>query len=181
MKHASDREIIREILNGNQELFRILVDRYKNPVAAVIKGMLGDCPEAEDIGQDTFISLFRTLANFRGESALKTYLIRIAMNLSLNELKRRKRMLAKNVKMDSPENYVQLFEKPQQENRELAESINMALEKLDSRQRSVFILRIVEGYSTKETADILHIPLGTVLSRLSRAMSEMKILLANEN
>ncbi|MCB9000067.1 MAG: RNA polymerase sigma factor, partial [Bacteroidales bacterium] len=112
---------------------------------------------------------------------LKTYLIRIAMNLSLNELKRRKRMLAKNVKMDSPENYVQLFEKPQQENRELAESINMALEKLDSRQRSVFILRIVEGYSTKETADILHIPLGTVLSRLSRAMSEMKILLANEN
>lgn len=178
MKPLSDNEIIGKILNGNHDLFRLIVERYKNPVAAVIKGMLGDCPEAEDVGQETFIRLYLSLADFRGDAALKTYLIRIAMNLSLNEIKKKKRFNSSTVYIDSLVNIPQEVEIPVSERAEIMETIHNAMEKLDARQRSVFILRIVEGYNTKETAKILKIPLGTVLSRLARALDEMRRLVS---
>ncbi len=174
----SDREIIDKVLNGNPDLFRLLVERYKNPVAAIIKGMLGDCPEAEDVGQETFIRLYYSLSEFRGEASLKTYLIRIAMNLSLNELKRRKRINKSTVNIESGVRINFTDEITVHERAEIKEMIQKAVEKLDPRQRSVFTLRVVEGYSTKETAEILKIPLGTVLSRLARAMEEMRELVS---
>jgi len=173
----SDNEIIGKILNGNPELYRLLVERYKNPVAAVIKGMLGDSPEAEDVGQETFIRLYKSLPDFRGDSSLKTYLIRIAMNLSLNEIKRRKRYNSSTVYLDSTMNVNHELVMPVAERAEINESIQNAMSKLDEKQRSVFFLRIIEGYNTKETADILKIPLGTVLSRLARALDEMRKML----
>jgi len=174
LKSTSDNEIIIKILNGNPDLFRVLVERYKGSVAGVIKGMLGDCPEAEDVGQETFIRFYHSLADFRGEASLKTYLIRIAMNLSLNELKKRKRFTNTTVYIDSgiPINHEN--EMPDHERADTMEMIQNAIDKLEPKQRAVFVLRIVEGYSTKETAKALQIPLGTVLSRLSRALEEMR-------
>jgi len=177
LKPLSDNEIIGKILDGNQELFSLLVERYKSPVAAVIKGMLGNGPEAEDVGQETFIRLYHSLADFRGDAALKTYLIRIAMNLSLNEIKRIRKYNSRTVSIESGVVIKQDFEMPAHERSEILEMVESALSKLDPRQRSVFILRIVEGYSTKETAEMLKIPLGTVLSRLARALNEIRILL----
>jgi RNA polymerase sigma-70 factor (ECF subfamily) len=174
LKANSDSEIIDKILNGNPDLFRVLVERYKSPVAAIIKGMLGDCPEADDVGQETFIRLYNSLANFRGDAALKTYLIRIAMNLSLNEIKKKKRFNSSTVFIDSGINIDHDDGMLVSERTETMEMIQKAMDSLDLRQRSVFILRIVEGYSTKETAKILKIPLGTVLSRLARAIEEMR-------
>jgi RNA polymerase sigma-70 factor (ECF subfamily) len=174
LKAYSDSEIIDRILNGNPDLFRVLVERYKSPVAAIIKGMLGDCAEADDVGQETFIRLYNSLANFRGDAALKTYLIRIAMNLSLNEIKKKKRFNRSTVFIDSGVNVDHDDGMLVSERTETMEMIQKAIDSLDSRQRSVFILRIVEGYSTKETAKILKIPLGTALSRLARAINEMR-------
>jgi RNA polymerase sigma-70 factor (ECF subfamily) len=178
LKPLSDNEIIEKVLGGNHEIFRLLVEKYKNPVAAIIKGMLGDCPEAEDVGQETFIRFYRSLAEFRGDSSLKTYLIRIAMNLSLNEIKKRRRYKSSTVYMDSVSNITHQFDITIHERAEIMETIQNAMDKLDPRQRSVFVLRIVEGYSTKETAKILKIPLGTVLSRLARALEEMRRLVS---
>ena len=174
MKPLSDSEIIEKVLNGNTDLFRLIVDRYKSPVAAVIKGMLGNCPEAEDVGQETFIRFFNSLASFRGDAALKTYLIRIGMNLSLNEIKKRKRYNHNTVYIDSGVIINQDADLTVPERAEIMEMIQNAMDKLDPKQKSVFILRIIEGYSTKETAKILKIPMGTVLSRLARAMEEMR-------
>lgn len=174
MKASSDSEIIVKILNGNPDHFRVLVERYKSPVAAIIKGMLGDCPEVDDVGQETFIRLYNSLSSFRGDSTLKTYLIRIAMNLSLNEIKRKKRFNSSTLFIDSGVNIDDDDGMKVSERTETMEMIQKAMDSLDSRQRSVFILRIVEGYSTKETADILKIPLGTVLSRLARALEQMR-------
>jgi RNA polymerase sigma-70 factor (ECF subfamily) len=176
LKPLSDNEVIGKVLNGNPELYRLLVERYKNPVAAVIKGMLGDCPEAEDVGQEAFIRLYNSLADFRGDASLKTYLIRIAMNLSLNEIKKRKRYNNSTVYLDSVENIIHEVEMPAVERTEIYESIQNAMDQLDHKHRSVFFMRIVEGYSTKETAEVLKIPVGTVLSRLSRALEEMRKL-----
>jgi RNA polymerase sigma-70 factor, ECF subfamily len=176
LKSYSDREIIDKILSGNPDLFRVLVERYKSPVAAIIKGMLGECPEVDDVGQETFIRFYNSLASFRGDAALKTYLIRIAMNLSLNEIKKKKRFNLSTLFIDSGVNIDNVDGMMVSERNETMEMIQKAMERLDSRQKSVFILRIVEGYSTKETSDILKIPLGTVLSRLARALEEMRRL-----
>lgn len=178
MEPLSDNEIIGKILNGNHDLFRLIVEKYKQPVASVIKGMLGDCAEAEDVGQEAFIRLYNSLAEFRGEAALKTYLIRIAMNLSLNEIKKRKRFNNNTVSIDSVINFTMDFEMPATDRTEIREMINNSVERLNPRLRSVFILRIIDGYSTKETANILKIPLGTVLSRLQRAVEEMRKLVS---
>ena len=87
----TDEKIIQEIISGNEILFKELVKRYESRVAATVVGMLGNCPEADDVGQDTFIRFYNGLGKFRGASSVSTYLTRIAINLSLNALKRRKR------------------------------------------------------------------------------------------
>jgi RNA polymerase sigma-70 factor (ECF subfamily) len=176
LEQLSDKEVIVRILNGNHDLYRLIVERYKKPVAAVIKGMLGDCAEAEDVGQETFIRLYNSLGDFRGDATLKTYLLKIAMNLSLNEINKRKRYSSTTISIDQVVNYSPEPEMHISERADIMEMINHSLEKLDPKQRSVFILRVVEGYSTKEAAKILKIPLGTVLSRLQRAVEEMRRL-----
>jgi RNA polymerase sigma-70 factor (ECF subfamily) len=178
LNQLSDKEIIEKVLKGNHELFGLIIDRYERPVAATIKGLLGDCPEAEEVGQDTFIRCFQSLAKFRGESTLKTYLIRIALNLSLNELKRRKRMLNRVSRLDDV-NFIEAAEDKVHEQNEIKDLIHKAMEQLEVKQRSVLVLRVIEGYNTAETAKILKIPVGTVLSRLSRAQENMKKILSS--
>src|ERR671921_681017 len=90
---ATDVELIDRARSGDDRAFAVLVDRYERPVAATVIGMLGPGDDADDVGQETFIRFHRALGSFRGESSLKTYLVHIAMNLSLNALKRRRRSL----------------------------------------------------------------------------------------
>ena len=104
---------------------------------------------------------------------MATYLTRIAMNLSLNELKRRKRrtffsLNDENIEINIPD------EDRSTENRETEELVEKALEKLEPKFRAVIVLRLLEGYSTAETAEILALPIGTVLSRLARGQKKLK-------
>ena len=88
MERDNDKGLIRRTENGDLKAFTELVKKYERPVAAIVKSMLGNCSEAEDVGQEVFINFYKNLSRFRFESGVKTYLIRIAINLSLNELKR---------------------------------------------------------------------------------------------
>src|SRR5690242_12920636 len=88
---ATDAELIDRARSGDDRAFGVLVDRYERAVAATVIGMLGPGDDAEDVGQETFIRFHRALGSFRGDSSLKTYLVHIAMNLSLNALQRRRR------------------------------------------------------------------------------------------
>ncbi len=89
--HLSDIELIEKTKAGDQRAFGQLVSRHQSRVAATVIGMLGNSPEADDIGQEVFVRFYRSIVSFRGEANLSTYLTRIAINLSLNELKRRKK------------------------------------------------------------------------------------------
>ena len=99
----ADAELIARAREGDDRSFQTLVERYEGAVAATAIGMLGDGDDADDVGQETFIRFHRALASFRGESSLKTYLVHIAMNLSLNALRRRRRLLARS-KLADPHN-----------------------------------------------------------------------------
>jgi RNA polymerase sigma-70 factor (ECF subfamily) len=163
---------------GDHDAFKELLRRYEPVVARTVIGMLGNCAEAEDIGQETFIRLYKALPDFRGDSSLRTYLTKIAMNLSLNELKRRKRRFLRFSKKPV-EDYHDIADDRQRKGEDVDEErVWLAIRELDEKFRSVVVLRLMDGYSTEETARILGVPVGTVLSRLSRAQRKLRDLLA---
>jgi RNA polymerase sigma-70 factor (ECF subfamily) len=174
----SEQELVRKAQNGDKNAFKKLVEQNEKRVAATVIGMLGNCPEADDVGQETFIRFYQSLDKFRGESSVGTYLTRIAINLSLNELKRRKRW---NILFFSKggEKMENAPDKNDRKNKkELKEIVHLGIEQLDPKYRIVVVLRLIEGHSTKETAQILHLPVGTVLSRLARAQEKLRKILA---
>lgn len=173
----TDQETIKRVLLGETELYREIIVKYESQVASVIFGMIGKTPEAEDIGQETFIRFYKNLKNFRGDSGVATYLTRIAINLSLNEIKRRKR---KNILFTSKDNENIEIEdySNNTETKEDKDLIHKAIQSLTPKFRSVIVLRLIEGYSTQETANLLKIPVGTVLSRLTRAQKKLKEVLS---
>lgn len=172
----TDEQLIKDIQAGDGEALRALIKKYESRVASTVIGMLGNCPEADDVGQETFIRFYQARGNFRGEATIGTYLTRIAMNLSLNELKKRQR---KNLFFRrQTETDLNVPDKTTANNIEdTKELIQQALQKLDANFRSVVVLRLIEGYSTTETAKILKLPIGTVLSRLARAQKKLKEIL----
>ena len=91
---SSEKELIKASIEGDKNAFGKIVDSYRKMVARTVKGMLGDSVFAEDIGQEVFIKLYYSLPEFRGDSKLSTYIQKIAVNLTLNELKRRKRFFS---------------------------------------------------------------------------------------
>jgi RNA polymerase sigma-70 factor (ECF subfamily) len=173
----TDNELIQESRTGNHGAFKELVRRYEDCVASTVIGMLGFRPEADDVGQEVFIRFFHSLGNFKGQSSLKTYLTRIAINLSLNELRRRKRHRFRVVNEPVEEQTNIPDETTDCEFSDEKEMVTRALEKLKPEFRIVIVLRFLEGYSTRETAEILRVPEGTVLSRLARAMKKLKTIL----
>ncbi len=180
MRRLTDEEIIHSIKAGKTAAFKELVKRYESRVAATVIGMLGHCPEAEDVGQETFIRFYNGLNSFQGNSSVATYLTRIAINLSLNELKRRKRRAlflypkpVEEMGLASDDTLSALFD----EEREI---VQKALDQLDPKFRMVVVLRLIEGFSTAETASILKLPPGTVLSRLARAQAKLKEILVTK-
>lgn len=179
-RQADDNELVTSALNGDKLAFGEIVTRYQKMVARTVKGMLGDSVYSEDIGQEVFIKLFYSLSDFRGEAKLSTYIQKIAINLTLNEIKRRKRFFSMFSQQGNNEMYeFEVADHDSQGKNEAAEIVNKALVKLDPKFRIIVTMRMLQGYSTKETAEILDLPLGTVLSRLSRAQEQLKKILPN--
>jgi len=173
-----DMELIRLAEEGNNKAFEQIVLRYENQIACTVIGMLGETGEADDVGQETFIRFYRSMKKFRGEASLGTYLTRIAINLSLNEIKKRKKNFSLFMSNDDNKHVYEIAEKEDRFTRaDSKDLVQLALEQLDPGFRSVVVLRMLQGYSTKETASMLGIPLGTVLSRLARAQKQMKEIL----
>jgi RNA polymerase sigma-70 factor (ECF subfamily) len=172
---AGDDKLVKASLDGDKLAFGEIVNRYRKIVARTVKGMLGDSVFAEDIGQEVFVNLYNSLSGFRGEAKLSTYIQRIAVNLTLNEIKRRKRFFSMFVHKGGDElSEYEIADPENEEKREAKEIVNKAMMSLDPKFRIIVAMRLLQGYSTKETAEILGLPLGTVLSRLSRAQQQLK-------
>lgn len=180
MTELSDHDLLTRARGGDHEAFRGLVERHQAAVAGTVIGMLGPGDEADDVGQETFIRFHRALHDFRGESSVSTYLRRIAMNLCLNALKRRRVLSLRMVSRDQadaplPEPPVEGYDAEAAERREV---VRDAVARLNDKHRPVVVCRLLDGLSTAETAEVLRIPAGTVMSRLARAMAELERMLA---
>lgn len=172
----SDGQLIDAIKAGDNSAFEWLVENYEHDIAKTVKGMIGNVPVADDVGQEVFIRFYHSVSKFRGDSSLKTYLTRIAINLSLNELKRRKakRWLV----FDNDHREIKSISDVHKQN-DINEMVQLALSHLETKFRSVMVLRLMQGYSTKETSEILNLPQGTVLSRLARGQEKLRQIILN--
>jgi len=173
----TEYEIIKRARLGHEDAVKEIIERHEQQVAATVIGILGFGPEVDDIGQETFVQFLRSLNKFRGDARVGTYLTRIAINLSLNELKRRKRYVRFSG-ADFQENICSYPDWTEQEKASDAkEMIRQGLQKLEPKFRTIIVLRLINGYTTREIAKMLHLPQGTVLSRLARGQAKLKEIL----
>jgi RNA polymerase sigma-70 factor (ECF subfamily) len=158
---------------GDEKSFARLVNQYEGQVYATALGMLGETNTAKDVTQEVFIRFYKAIKTFRGDARISTYLSRIAINLSINELNKRKRRRWLSLQRDLP--HLELSDhSAAAEQQELRDSLKKALQTLTPEFRAVVVLRLVDGYSVQETAEILNVPQGTVASRLARAQKKLQ-------
>ena len=101
-----DQEYVERAKQGDRKAFRVLVDKYQQQVALTVVSMVGPSAEVDDIVQDTFIKCYQSMHRFRGESSFSTYIKRIAINKSLDVLRRRKRFLGRFLSRDDEKKHV---------------------------------------------------------------------------
>lgn len=177
-----DLDLLRQARGGDFAAFERLVGRFQGRVFGLAYRMLGEPHDAEDVTQQTFLSLVEHLGDFRGESAVAAWVLRIAANHALKLLRKRRGLPT--VPLTDPagpdEGYADAPHPeviaPWRDNpvelagrKEIRGLIDRALAKLDDKYRAVFVLRDVEGFSVKETADLLGLSEANVKVRLLRA------------
>jgi RNA polymerase sigma-70 factor (ECF subfamily) len=179
---SDDRELVTRAAGGDESAFRAIVERYEQVLARTITAMLGPGDDADDVGQETFVRFFGALRRFRGDARLGTYLTRIAVNLCCDTIERRRRRHGW-LSIGGGDDYPDLpapDEPTELERAERKESVRRAVESLDAKHQAVVVLRFLEERSTREVAEILGIPEGTVMSRLKRALEKLAVRLGPE-
>ena len=181
LEQRGDSLLIRRAKDGDMDAFETLVRKYQKPIYALCRRMTGEHHSADDLSQETFIKAYLSLQKFKDEKSFFSWIRKIALNNSLNYLKKRKREEPLGIReMNTTEN---LNSSPQELPHEkllrknMEENFKEALEALPLDQKTVFILRVFENLSYKAIADLLNIPPGTVMSRLNRSREKLKILL----
>lgn len=186
-KGHEDRNLVKLVQNGDQAAFRTLFDKYNRRAFAVALGVVKNPQDANDVVQDAFIKVHKHIGNFQGSSSFYTWLYRIVMNLSIDHVRKAKKItefddgirkkdaagdgaLLPRIMDESPGKTVA--------RRELTKHIQAALDELPEYHRAVILLREMEGLSYEEMADVLEVPKGTIMSRLFHARKKMQEMLS---
>ena len=167
---------VERAISGDQAAMRALWTRHAPHIDVVVRRLVGHDPDlAADIAQEVWIQIFRALPSFRGDAQFGTWAHRIAVNRTLNALRRTKRTSAVEVEVDDDSASVE----PEAERALLAASIEEAANKLSPGARTVFLLHDVEGYTHEEIAVELGITAGGSKSQLFKARAKLRVLLAH--
>ena len=161
-----DSDIVKHVLNGDVDSFRILVERYQRPVLSMIRRLIWDSHRCEEIGQDVFVAAFQKLSTFDpARSQFSTWLFTIARNMSINALKKKAPIPAGHLPemLDSRNPSDELLDK------ELFAQMDQTLKALPGKLQRAFILAEFEQMPYEEIARIESTRLGTVKSRINRA------------
>jgi RNA polymerase sigma-70 factor (ECF subfamily) len=180
-------ELISRLKAGDAIAFKVLVETRQSLVFNTVIGFLQNAEDAEDVTQDVFVKIFESIPQFKGESALSTWVYRVAVTTALEFLRRKKRK--KRFGFLSPilgENNEPTLELPDfnhpgvtLDNREKSAMLFKAIRELPENQQTAFILNKVEGLSYQEVAEVMKTSLSAVESLLHRAKTNLKELLKN--
>ena len=184
---ATDGELVKRAQVGELDAFETLTTRYEQRVFSLAMRMLRQEQDAEDVTQQTFLSALENLNGFRGEASFATWLFRIATHAALKIIRKHKGLKTVSLEaategtgqVDSiphPEFIADWRQSPEQlvHQREIQRLLDEALAKLDEKHRLVFLLRDVEGFSVKETAEALGLTEANTKVRLLRARLQLR-------
>ena len=185
-----DREVIQRVLEGDNDAFGLLVEKYQTKVYNLALRMCGNEDDAFDLSQESFLRAWRSLGSFQFEASFSTWLFRLSSNICLDFLRAKKRRATVSLTMVSDEDEETQLDLPDagptpeevalaaDDRRLLAEALNS----LPADFRQIITLRAIDDLSYTQIAEILGIQEGTVKSRLSRARTALRNkLLQNGN
>ncbi len=182
----TDHDLIDQFKEGSMEAMEAIVDRYENRIFTFGLKMCGQLQDAEDITQDTFLNAFKYLKSFREETKLKNWLFKLAATACIR--KRRKKKCEPDHQLSLETSFVNedgtsgTYDIPDWSDEpsnnvlqaEMKSVIDRSIKALPHKYRLVFNLRDIEGFSTKETAEILDISIESVKTRLHRARTALR-------
>src|SRR5687768_10994254 len=172
---ATDFLTIQRAIEGDERALRALWSQHAPHIDAVVRRLAGDPDLAEDIAQEVWIQIFRALPSYRGESQFGTWAHRIAVNRTLNALRRTRRLTKIETDMDEETVTVEHGG----DRAMLRSVIDAATAKLSPGARTVFLMHDVEGYTHEEIATELGITAGGSKSQLFKARAKLRTLLAH--
>jgi len=177
----SDELLVELALGGNQAAFGALVRRYQRRLTAFLGQLVGDMEVARELSQEAFIRAWGALDRYDPQYRFSTWLFRIAHNLGIDQLRRRRLSTVSLVRQDAEGEEVELAVVDSSkdplghfENRELAEAMRVAIAGLRPEYRELVLLRHFAGLSYQDIADLEGMPLGTVKNKLFRAHSVLR-------
>lgn len=168
-----DHKIIEEVLKGDGDKFGELIGRYKNGVYSICMRMVGDAEEARDLSQETFIKAYNSLQKYNREYKFSTWIFKIATNLSIDHLRKKKHQaLPLDEKLSMP------YDTASAENMYLhhynKNEIERVIQELPHDYKALVILYHKEGLSYQSICDVMNLPMSKVKNRLHRARSILK-------
>jgi RNA polymerase sigma-70 factor (ECF subfamily) len=188
LEHEEDEALVARVQRGEVKAFDVLVERYKQRLYATVYHMTANHEDANDLVQDAFIKAYKSLRSFKGQSSFYTWVYRIAVNRTINFLKRRKdrghfSLNDVDANIETDPDYVELMSHvtPRREAglSELQEKLNEAIQKLSEEHRAVVIMHDVQGMTHADIAKVMRCSEGTVRSRLFYARQQLQGLLSD--
>jgi RNA polymerase sigma-70 factor (ECF subfamily) len=180
MEPLTDLEIIEEVRSGNRQAYSELMRRHQERIYWAARRILGDHADADDVTQEAFVKAFLNLGEFRGEASFYTWIYRIAINLSLNSLRKRHLVdylheseLAKMVFSSTGDPQRDL------EAKELESLVTQAVATLPDKQRAVFVMRYYDEMSYDEIAYVLKTSVGGLKANYFHALHKVQEFLKN--
>src|SRR5688500_531147 len=180
----SDHALIEATKNGDEAAFAVIVGRYRNPITNYLYRFLNDYEEAVDLAQETFVRVYFAIDRYHTDYAFSTYIYRIATNLAISEMRKRKRRTLLSLTGLFQTDVEDTTEFQPTDERSLPDKdliddeqgrvIAKAIATLPPKYRVPVILRDIEGKTYEEIASILELGLGTTKSRISRARGLLK-------
>ena len=173
---SNDNDLISGFLNGENTAFNYIVLKYQKRIYSVVRKMVQNHDDADDITQEVFVKLYRSLKDFRGDSAFFTYLYKIAVNFSLNHLKKNKINRERTIQVENVQdiasndsNYDTVYDEDKRR-----KAISEAVAELPEQQRLVFSLKFYDDLTYNEISEILNKPVGTLKANYFHAFNKIK-------
>jgi len=184
----SDIELVKMTLSGDRRAYRELVEKYQQRIYAIAFGVLHNREDALDVSQDVLIKAYRKLSKFRGASSFYTWLYRITINMAIDYRRKRKNVVQ--VEYDDRIGADEESEKPSMktvtespaealERKELNKVVMDAIASLPDEQKTVLILREIEGLAYEEISEVTGVSIGTVMSRLHYGRRKLRDVLSS--
>lgn len=185
MSTPHEQQLLARAKQGDENAFELLIKPYMQKAYNLAYRMTGNKEDAWDMAQEALVRVYQRLGEFRGDSSFQTWVYRIATNVCVDELRKRRRQRFANVSLDEPfavedgemgRQFADMGERPDEyvERQDTNRMVQQALSRLDDEHRTVLVLRQYQEMSYEEIATTLRLPLGTVKSRINRALTALK-------